>query len=474
MRLEATTRLQVSGYRYLVRRTERALLGGDLLGVDRSRRARTTALAFGCVLAVIILAGCGLLNLLQPRAGLGDARIAMGQVSGALYVRVGDTWHPVLNLASARLVAASDSNPHPVRESELARAKRGPLLGIPGAPQQLSQPLPIGESVWTVCDSVSGAGTMVLVGTPTGSAARRLAADQAILVATPEPGSPAYLLYRGRRAVVDLADRAVVRALRLQGQVPRSVSRSLLNALPEAPPIAAPRIRGAGGPAGAWLPGVPIGSVLRITRGSSEEFYAVLGAGVQRIGQVAADLLRFSVPLGPEGRAGVIALAPDALRAAPNVDTLPVSDFPDQLPTLSDGPDATTVCVAWSPVPSGTADIALLTGTAPPLPAGGQAAVLAQADGRGPAVDAVYLPPGRSAYVVAQSLTGAGVRMDARFLVTDSGARFAIHDDEAARYLGLSSAPAPAPWPVLSALPRGPELSRAKASLARDTVGTGP
>ena len=84
-----------------------------------------------------------IVELLRPQSGLGDARIVMGQVSGALYVRVGDTWHPVLNLASARLVAATDTNPQPVRESELARIKRGPLLGIPGAPQLLSQPLPI-------------------------------------------------------------------------------------------------------------------------------------------------------------------------------------------------------------------------------------------------------------------------------------------------------------------------------------------
>src|ERR1700738_677498 len=159
MRREAANWLHVSAYRYLLRRTERALLGSDLRVVDGSPRTQTTALVFGCVLAVIILAGCGLLSLLRPQSGLGDARIVMGQVSGALYVRVGDTWHPVLNLASARLVAATDTNPQPVRESELARVKRGPLLGIPGAPQLLSQPLPISESVWTICDSVSGAGT---------------------------------------------------------------------------------------------------------------------------------------------------------------------------------------------------------------------------------------------------------------------------------------------------------------------------
>jgi Type VII secretion system ESX-1, transport TM domain B len=51
--------------------------------------------------------------------------------------------------------------------------------------------------------------------------------------------------------------------------------------------------------------------------------------------------------------------------------------------------------------------------------------------------------------------------------------RFAVHDDEAARDLGLP-APTPAPWPVLAALPSGPELSRKAASVARDVVAGSP
>ena len=34
--------------------------------------------------------------------------------------------------------------------------------------------------------------------------------------------------------------------------------------------------------------------MLRITRGDGDEYYVVLTDGVQRIGQVATDLLRFS------------------------------------------------------------------------------------------------------------------------------------------------------------------------------------
>ncbi|WP_204809115.1 type VII secretion protein EccB [Mycobacterium riyadhense] len=452
-----TTWLHVSGHRFLVRRIECALLRCDIRTANQPLRRHPASLMVGCLLTAIAVAGCAFIALLSPQAGLGDARIVMGRESGALYVRVGDTWHPVLNLASARLIAATDASPRPVRESELHRTKRGALLGIPGAPHFLAPPLSVAESMWTICDSDMGGATTVIVGTAASSSVRPLAADQTILV-SPGPGSPAYLLYRGQRAMVDLTDPAVRRALKLEARVPRVVSPSLLNAVPEAPSITAPRIGGAGVRAPAGPPGFAVGSVLRITRADGDEYYVVLGDGVQRIGQVAADLLRFS---NSQGTATAIAVAPDLIGAVPIVNTLPVSTFPDRAPAPSDG---ATVCASWSPAQPGRPEIAFSAGSGVPVPAGQVPVRLAQADGRGPALDAVYLPPGRSAYVAD------GTRAGARYLVTDSGVRFAVHDDDAAHDLGLPPAAVPAPWPVLATLPSGPELSRQRASVARDAV----
>jgi type VII secretion protein EccB len=458
MARQPTTWLHVSGYRFLVRRIECALLRWDIGAVNEPLRARTASLAVGCVLASVAVVGCALVALLRPQVTLDRAEIVMGRESGALYVRVGDTWHPVLNLASARLIAATDTNPQPVPESELGRTKRGALLGIPGAPQLLGRPLSVDESAWAICDTDGKAATTIVIGRTEGSSIRRLAPERAILVA-PSSGSPAYLLYDGRRAVVDLADPAVLRALRLEDRVPHIVSQALLNAVPEAPAITAPRIRGAGGKA-PGLPGFTVGSVLRITRGDGDEYYVVLAAGVQRIGQVAADLLRFS---DSQGTANVITAAPDVIRTTPVVSTLPVSTFPDRAPTPLDGGD-TTYCVTWAPARSG---VAFLAGSGLPLPAGQVPVTLAQADGAGPELDAVFLEPGRSAYVRANG------RIGTRYLVTDTGVRFAIHDDDAAHDLGLP-APIPAPWAVLVALPSGPELSRQNASVPRDTVAGPP
>ncbi|MDD4868782.1 MAG: type VII secretion protein EccB, partial [Mycobacterium sp.] len=159
---QAATWLYASGYRFLLRRVERALLRGRTEGVH----GRTASLTLGCALAALAVAVCAVLGLLHPRVSLDHARIVMGSRSGALYVRVGETWHPVLNLTSARLIAATAADPQPIPESELTRTKRGATLGIPGAPQLVGAPLSAAESLWTICDSGDEAVTTVIVGHP--------------------------------------------------------------------------------------------------------------------------------------------------------------------------------------------------------------------------------------------------------------------------------------------------------------------
>jgi type VII secretion protein EccB len=449
----------------MLRRVECALLPGD----TRAAGGPNRALAAGCVLAAVIVTGCAVLALLHPQAPLGNAPIVMGQQSGALYVRVGEVLHPVLNLASARLITATSGNPQPVSESALSHTKRGALLGIPGAPQILAQPLGADETRWAVCDTNDDASprTTVVVGPPGGVSARRLAAEQAVLV-KPDSGVPTYLLYNGRRAVVNLADPTVVHALRLNNVAPRTVSQTLLNSVREVPPIAAPRIAGSGGRGPSELAGFPVGSVVRVTRADGDEYYVVLHDGVQRVGQVAADLVRLA---NSQGAQSIISVAPDLLGAVATVDELPVSTFPDQPPEPLHASDA-TLCALWAPVPPGGADIAFtLDGL--PIPAGQAPVILSQEDGDGAAVDAVYLRPGSSAYVRSTGLSGDDTSGGTRYLVTDTGVRFAVHDDDAARDLGLPKTATPAPWPVLATLPSGPELSRANASVARDAVGVG-
>lgn len=453
---QPATWLHVSAYRYLLRRLESALLGENA-----GSRSGTHPVAFGCVITVVLVAGCALLAVLRPHVALDRAQIVVSRESGALFVRVGDAWHPVLNLASARLVAATAANPQPVTESDLSTTKRGPLVGIPGAPQFLGKPLSPEDMGWLICASTGASTTTVIIGRRSEAPpVHRIPTGEAILVSTAS-STPAYLIYDGHRAIVDLDDAAVVRALRLEGRTPLLVSQALLNAVPEAPPIAPPRIHSRGATA-PGLPGFAVGSVLRITRTDGDEYYAVLAAGVQRIGQVAADLLRFE---NPQETANPVTVAPDAIRAAPVVAELPVGLFPNRAPTLSE--PAGTLCAGWEQVRSGHSDVVFLAESLLPIPSGRAPVALAQADGPGPALDAVYVPPGASAYVRAGDNAGT------RYLITDTGVRFAVHDDDAAHALGLDGA-GPAPWPLLTLLPAGPELSRQNASIARDAVAGSP
>jgi type VII secretion protein EccB len=458
---QPTTRLHVSGHRFLLRRIECALLGRDIRGVNEPIRASMHSLMAGVVLAIIMLAGCALLAIARPQPASANAPIVMGKQSGALYVRIGDTLHPVLNLASARLITRTNADPQPVPESELSHSKRGLLLGIPGAPQFLGIPLSEDELLWTVCDSGGAApSTTVVIGPAEGPLSHPLASEQSVLV-RPVSGGSTYLLYAGRRAVVNLNEPAVVRALGLDGQTPLAVSPTLLNAVPEAPPITTPRIPNPSTRGPAALPGFPVGSVLRVARADGDEHYVVLSHGIQRIGRVAADLLRFT---DSQGARTAISVAPDLIRATPTVTDLPVATFPDRTPTpLNAG--SLTLCVGWHHAVSGGVKISFLAGGLP-VAAGQEAVKLSQADGKGPAVDAVYLSPEHSAYVRATGLSGDNPQAGIRYLITDTGVRFAIHDDDAAHDLGLPNTAIPAPWPVLAKLPAGPELSRANASVA--------
>jgi type VII secretion protein EccB len=449
------SRLQLSGHRFLLRRLERAVLLGDAAADDEHVRRQPLSVAVGALVAVLALAGCALLGWLRPPAGLGDGLILLDRVTGALYVRVDDKVHPVLNLASARLITGVSDDPRPVAATDLANAKRGPLLGIPGAPGFIGPALTAGESAWTVCD---GSVTTVIAGpmAPDGGV-RGLASDEAVLVSS--VSGTTYLLYDGRRAVVDPTDPVTVRALHLEGRTPRPASPALLSLIPEAPAITAPAIRDAGRPGPQALSGFMIGDVVRVERADGTDYFVVLAGGVQRIGAVAADLIQFA---SARPDTDITAVAPTAISDVPILGVLPVAEFPDRIGPPLTG-DLTVLCASWA-----AGKVVVRPGAGSPTGEGHAPVELAQADGGGPAVDAVSMPPGRSAYVGAKNTDATGS------LVTDTGVRYPLGDGDTAHLLGLPDDPVPAPWQLVAMLPSGPELSKATALVARDVVTAEP
>ncbi|TLH74514.1 type VII secretion protein EccB [Mycolicibacterium cosmeticum] len=453
----SSTRLLASGHRFLVRRMEYALICRDTRMLDDPIRSQSLALAAGAVLTAIALGICVALSVVTPRGTIGSAPIVIARESGEVYVRVGDTLHSALNLASARLIARTPAAPVLVSAESIAAAQRGPSMGIPGAPATL----PAGASgvgaAWTVCD---GEVTTVIVG----AALDDGPAAPLLVRAVGESAAAVYLLFDGRRAAVDLRDRPVVRALRLEGVEPLPISPALLNLVPEVDALTAPMIDGAGRPGPPQLPASTVGTVLQVRRtDAAPDHYVVLAGGVQRIGQVAADLIRFAVHQGNR----VQTVPADRIAEVPVVESLPLDHFP-RAAAVPAGADLTAqVCVRWVPGSVGAAPEVTVS-VRRNLPPQLQPVSLAQADGKGPRIDAVVNTDG--AYVRATGAAGAGAAAGPLFLVDRAGVAYAIDDEQSATSLGMPENAGSGPWPVLALLPRGPALGVARASVQRDAV----
>ncbi|QZH57843.1 type VII secretion protein EccB [Mycolicibacterium farcinogenes] len=453
------TRLQLSGHRFLLRRMAHALVRGDARMLDDPLRAQAVAYGAGCVLTAIAVAVCAVLALVHPGSAPGDAPILMARDTGALYVRIDDTVHPVANLVSARLIVGSPANPVVVEDAVIAKFRRGPLVGIPGAPMQIGRPLDLDESGWEICDVAEPAETVLVAGR-TDRQASPLRGGQGLLVSARAVGAATYLLIDGWRARVDLRDIAVVRALRLEGVPVQPVSQALLDVVPEAPALKAPLIAGMGARGPAALGGIAVGTVVRVVRAGPAEFYVVLSDGLQRIGRVAADVIRFSVTQSDDEPPVVPA---DVVADVPVADSLAVARFPDQV--MPGG--RATVCARWDPRQPGP-DTNTTVVLSDSLPAAG--ILLAQADGAGPNIDRVHISAGRSVLLQAGSVVRGTTVGGPLYLLNDLGVLFGIRDPQTAERVGLGTGVVPAPWPMLAGLPRGPELDPDAASVVRDVV----
>lgn len=497
-----TTKSQVQAYRFVLRRMEHALVRKDAVMLHDPMRTQVRATVVGVVLGVLGLAGFALFSLFSHSDSLGDNAIVTAKDSGTMFVRVDGVLHPVTNLASARLIIGQAATPSAVADSALADLPRGPLLGIPGGPALLPVAKDRPADVWTVCDSLTpdstartaeqqaaGASmsTTVVVGTPS-AAATALHGGGVLLVKGPaevaHPGGQTYLVYDGKRAQIELGDERVTRALGLDGAVARPMSAAVLNAIPTVGPITAPVVSGRGGrptftgsdslPAGAV-----VGSVLQVSAMSDKQFYVVLADGVQSVTSSVARLLQFADSGDP------ISVSSSAMGLPPTAKAkLTVNDLPQQMPMVTSVGEKSVACMSWDGTGAEALQAtpqdqqaprelkpAVFVGAALPVPNGAKVVTLAQADGSGPLLDSVYLPPGKGALVRAIT---PGSESGPLFLVGDTGVRFGVPDVSTAGALGLDGQPGLVPNQILVLLPMGPELSQGAALLAHDGVSSDP
>ncbi|MBO0853868.1 MAG: type VII secretion protein EccB [Nocardia sp.] len=471
MPAQLTTRAQVNGYRFLLKRYEHALVRWDIRMLHDPMRTQFRSLVVGAVLGLLGVAGAAILAFLHPQGSAGDSKILAGKDSGALYVLVDGTLHPALNLASARLITGSAATPASVKDTKLTQP-RGPLLGIPGAPAALPGSGDAKNSTWTVCDQTqspggSGSLTTVIAGTldtSRGEAAHPLAAGQALLVSH---GGKTFLVYDGKRAEVDPSDPVIARSLSMGNRTPMSIGTAVLDATEPVPPLAVPHIDGLGSPGPGPLSGVPVGGVVRVRGVTADDLYVVLPSGVQRVSPLAAEVIRNA---NSQGMSDITNVPPDRVTGLPLLNTLPVADFPDQAPVIVANAAAPVRCVSWAHTGQADAATTVMAGKELPLPAAAKPAVPASADGAGDRVDAVYVRPGTGEFVRSVGPEPGAIGNGPLFFVGDNGIRYGIPDAQTAKVLGLGADPKPAPKPILEALPAGPGLSRQDALMSHDSL----
>jgi type VII secretion protein EccB len=463
------TRHQVSGWRFIMRRIASGVALHDTRMLVDPLRTQTRAVLVGGLVLITGLAGCFVFSLIRPGGVAGNDAVLADRDTAALYIKVGDQLHPVLNLTSARLIAGRPDNPTTVKTSELDQFPRGNLLGIPGAPERLVQNTSR-DADWTVCDAVFGpaAGVTVIAGNPAegGERATTLAANHAVLV---ENEGRTWLLWDGRRSAIDLNNRAVTDALGLGVDVPapRPIAAGLFNTIPEALELTARPIAGAGDAPRFPLPlSAPVGAVVAAYEADNTiRYYAVLGDGLQPVPPVLAAILRntnsFGLDQPPRLGADEVARLP----VARGIDT---SAYPAEPITLVDAGDDPVTCAWWAkPEGATTSSLTLLSGAALPLPEGLRTVDLVTS-GSGGVASRVALSPGSGYFLQSDG---------SLFWVSDTGVRYGIDtdaDDKTAAALGLTSPPLPIPWSVLTQFAAGPTLSRADALLAHDALPPDP
>jgi len=501
-RFRVVTRYQISGWRFLFRRIEHALVRRDASMIDDPQRGRSTALSVGIALACVLIAGSAVLAFFKPAKMVAQAKIVSEKDTGALFVHLGDRLYPALNLTSARLIVGSPDNPVPVSDDELSKYPRGPLVGIPGAPGSIVDSGPR-DSEWTVCDTertgaqapVNQAGlpttaerpvwTTVIGGplTVDGDTDRGLADGEARLLRS---GTATWLVYQDSdnhivRASVDLTDSAVVLALGIDSSAPVMVaSPGLINAIPEAPPITVPQIPGAGNTV-TLSSGIsaPIGSVLAVsTPDRAQLYYVVSNSGVVQVSPVLATMLSSA---NSHGAVTAMTVGPDVIAASLRPGTWPgTQTFPAHPVQLVDPERFTVSCYHWSHTASAqNAVTELIVGKRLPLPENAQNSpvyLVTASLSNGATADAAYLAGSVGRFVQVTGADQQSSRREALYWISGSGVRYGIaaQTDQAAGDPTLSAlnlhTPILAPWNIISLFAVGPTLSQNDARIAHDGV----
>ena len=464
-----TTKVQVSGWRFLLRRVEHAIVRRDTRMFDDPLQFYSRAVSAGIIIAVLACLGAALLAYFKPLGKSGTDTLLVDRTTNQLYVVLPNSGQlrPVYNLTSARLVLGNAATPFAVKSEELDKMPKGQPIGIPGAPY--ATPVAgVAESTWTLCDTVTKPESVapavetsvVVLPLVTDSSTGPIRADQGVLVSY-EGGD--WLVTEGGRHAIDLSDRAVTSAVGIPVTAKATpISEGLFNALPNAGPWQLAAIRAAGDPNTLGLPpNLVIGSVFKTVTENGEQHYVVLFDGVARVNETTAAALRATNSYGliepPSVEASAVARIPE------QVYTSPLPDKPLEVLLREDAP---TLCWAWQREPGDQAPkTAVIAGRRLPITASALNTGIRQIGGD----STVYISAGQ--YIRLQSPDSR--YGESLYYIDPQGVRYGLKDEETAGILGLTS-PRTAPWQVVKLLVDGPVLSKEAALIEHDTLPADP
>lgn len=293
-----------------------------------------------------------------------DSKLIIAKTSGARYVSMAGTLHPVINTTSARLLIPPEKfKVITVDDDKIADKKRGATIGILGAPDSLTPATSLSTSGWVACLGANNTGGL---GATVGPSARSDIPSGAAAVV--RAGKQVFVLADGMRYPVSAANfSAVTIALRLDGQTPSVAPAAFVNLFPLGPELKPLVIDGLGKAASGLPPGATVGSVLSVSGGEAARRYLVTANGsLDPLTEVAHAM--YAIGSGSAAQGKDIPATPAQLAALQvTPPTTAPSAWPSDLPSALTGPPCATLT---DPNESGNR-VALSTSSVVQVPATG-------------------------------------------------------------------------------------------------------
>lgn len=457
---------QLHSYQFSVQRVVSALVMRETDPAQFPFRRATVAAFASLMVGVVLVAGFGVYALFTGGASDSwkskNGAVLQEKGTGAHYVYKEKVLHPTLNLASALLYAGGDGrNIIEVSAKSLATVPRGPMVGIPDAPDSVPPANRLVDGAWTVCSvpvpdgaaDEGGQRSLLAVGDLLGVAEGGTPmTDETGLAVKVQGDDAAWLLWRQHRFLIKNLTSDALGALGINvdpKQLP-IVDRAFLNAFEQGEPIQAPAVDGTTGqPSG--VRDYKVGEVMRFRSASGDRFFVAAQGELQEITQVQATLL------------------------APRVSPQTISDLPEKLgdslvlqgagapPAAPIKPIDRSDKAICATAANEQGFVSVRYGVAVPDVTGLMRTAGRSAKTGAPLADYVAVEGGRG--VVVEGYTVAKTSSGVISLVTDAGQQFPIAL-ESLGALGFVKDRDASKMPVslVSLLPQGPQLSLEAAS----------